>query len=186
LSTQQAADEAHLLFRDERSDFLSFLALWEFFASQLAEKLSHRRLVEAWRGRFVSVLRLPAWRGAAAPRGHAEVGSEIAEQGFQWDAKLPATIDAARYRSIHDALLAGLLGNVGMKDAEGQEYLGAGGIRFHLHPGSGLAKKAPKWVLAAELVETSRLFARCAARIEPEWIEAVAGPPGKREHFEPQ
>ena len=180
LAKQQAADEAHLMFRDERSDFLSFLALWEFFAAQLAGKLSHRRLVEACRGRFVSYLRLTEWRDV-----HTQLASEIAEQGFQWDAKLPAKIDAARYRSIHDALLAGLLGNVGMKDAEGQEYLGARGIRFYLHPGSGLAKKPPKWVLAAELVETSRLFARCAAKIEPEWIEAVAGHRVTREYFEP-
>ena len=110
----------------------------------------------------------------------------MTEQGWKWDAKLPAAIDAARYRTIHDALLAGLLGNVGMKDAEGHEYLGARGIRFHLHPGSGLAKKAPKWVLAAELVETSRLYARCAAKVEPEWIEAVAGHRVTREYFEPR
>ena len=110
----------------------------------------------------------------------------MAEQGWKWNAKLPATIDAARYRTIHEALLAGLLGNVGTKDAEGPEYLGARGIRFHLHPGSGLAKKPPKWVLAAELVETSRLFARCAAKIEPEWIEAVADDRVTRDYFEPR
>ena len=120
------------MFRDERSDFLSFLALWEFFATQLAEKLSHRRLVDACRARFVSYLRLTEWRDV-----HAQLASEMAEQGWKWDAKLPAAIDAARYRSIHDALLAGLLGNVGMKDAEGDGYLGARGIRFYLHPGVG-------------------------------------------------
>ena len=180
LAKQQAADEAHLLFRDDRSDFLSFLALWEFFAAQLAGRLSHRRLVDACRARFVSYMRLTEWRDV-----HAQLASEMAEQGWKWDAKLPATIDAARYRSIHDALLAGLLGNIGMKDPESQAYLGARGISFHLHPGSGLAKKAPKWVLAAELVLTSRLYARCAAKVEPEWIEGVAGHRVTREHFEP-
>ena len=96
-----------------------------------------------------------------------------------------ARLDAARSASaagarsttrattlIHRALLAGLLSNIGTKSAEGDDYQGARGIRFYLHPGSGLAKKAPKWVLAAELTETTRLYARCAARIEPEWIEA--------------
>ena len=181
LAKQQAADQAHLLFRDERSDFLSFLALWEFFGAQLAEKLSHRRLVDACRARFVSYLRLTEWRDV-----HAQLAGEIALQGWKWEATLPATIDVARYRTIHEALLAGLLGNVGMKDAEGHAYLGARGIRFHLHPGSGLAKQAPKWVLAAELVETSRLYARCAAKVEPEWIEAVAGNRVTREYFEPR
>ncbi len=180
LAKQQAADEAHLLFRDERSDFLSFLALWEFFGARLAEKLSHRRLVDVCRARFVSFFRLTEWRDV-----HAQLAGEMAEQGWKWDAKLPAAIDAARYRTIHEALLAGLLGNVGLKDAEGQAYLGARGVRFHLHPGSGLAKKAPKWVLAAELVETSRLYARCAAKVEPEWIETVAKSRVTREYFEP-
>ena len=116
---------------------------------------------------------------------HAQLATEIADQGWKWEAKLPATIDAARYRPIHEALLAGLLGNIGTKDADGEAYLGARGIRFHLHPGSGLAKKGPKWVLAAELVETSRLYARCAGKIEPEWIETAAGHRVTHEYFEP-
>jgi ATP-dependent helicase HrpA len=180
LAKQQAADQAHLVFRDERSDFLSLLALWEFFEARLAEKLSHRKLVDACRAQFVSYLRLREWRDV-----HAQLASEIAEQGWQWRDRLPATIDAANYQALHQALLAGLLGNIGVKDGEGDGYLGARGIRFHLHPGSGLAKKRPKWVLAAELVETSRLFARCAAMVEPEWIEAVAGDRVAREYFEP-
>jgi ATP-dependent helicase HrpA len=180
LAKQQAADQAHLMFRDERSDFLSFLALWEFFSALDVEKLPHRRRVEACRERFVSYLRLTEWKDV-----HAQLVHEVAEQGWKWESKLRATVDATRYRAIHEALLAGLLGNVGTRDAEGDAYLGARGIRFHLHPGSGLAKKSPKWVLAAELVETSRLFARCAAKVEPEWIEAVAGERVSREWFEP-
>jgi ATP-dependent helicase HrpA len=180
LAKQQAADQAHLVFRDERSDFLSLLALWEFFGRKLAEKLSHRKLVDACRAQFVSYLRLREWRDV-----HAQLASEIAEQGWSWQAKLPAAIDAARYQTIHQALLAGLLGNIGSQDGDGDGYLGARGIRFHLHPGSGLAKKRPKWVLAAELVETSRLYARCAGKLEPEWVEAVAGDRVNRDYFEP-
>ena len=131
--------------------------------------------------RFVSYLRLREWRDV-----HAQLASEVAEQGWKWQPALPAAIDAVRYQAIHEALLAGLLGNVGCLDGETDGYLGARGIRFHLHPGSGLAKKRPKWVLAAELVETSRLFARCAAKIEPEWIEAVAGDRVTRDYFEPR
>ncbi len=181
LAKQQAADEAHRLFRDERSDFLAFLALWEFFGARLAEKLSHRRLVDACRAQFVSYLRLTEWRDV-----HAQLAHELAELGWRWEAKLPTTIDAARYRTIHEALLAGLLGNIGTKDTDGDGYQGARGTRFHLHPGSGLAKKGPKWVLAAELVQTSRLYARCAAQVDPEWIEKVAGDRVTRDYFEPR
>ena len=180
LAKQQAADQAHLVFRDERSDFLSLIALWEFFERKLADKLSHRRLVDACRAQFVSYLRLREWRDV-----HAQLASELTEQGWQWRSERAADIDIAKYRAIHQALLAGLLGNVGAKEGEGDAYQGARGIRFHLHPGSGLAKKRPKWVLAAELVETSRLFARCAGAVEPEWIERVAGDRVTREYFEP-
>ena len=181
LAKQQAADQAHLLFRDERSDFLSLLALWDFFERKLGENLSHRKLVDACRARFVSYLRLREWRDV-----HAQLASEVAEQGWTWKPQLPAAIDATQYQSIHQALLAGLLGNVGCLDGESEGYLGARGIRFHVHPGSGLAKKRGKWVLAAELVETSRLYARCVARIEPEWVEAVAGDRVTRDYFEPR
>jgi ATP-dependent helicase HrpA len=181
LAKQQAADQAHLLFRDERSDFLSLLALWQFFDAQLEQKLSHRKQVDACRAHFVSHLRLREWRDV-----HAQLASELAEQGVKWTPQLASTIDAPKYQTIHEALLAGLLGNIGMQDGENDGYGGARGIRFFLHPGSGLAKKRPKWVLAAELVETSRLFARCAAKIEPEWIEAVAGDRVTRDYFEPR
>jgi ATP-dependent helicase HrpA len=179
LDKRAAADQAHLRFRDERSDFLSLLALWEFFVEALAQKLSHRRLVEHARAHFVSYLRLTEWRDV-----HEQLVATLNEAGWKWDERLPKDVDAARYAAIHRALLAGLLGNIGLKDEDG-DYLGARGIRFRLHPGSGLAKKGPKWVLAAELTETTRLFARCAARIEPEWVEAVAADRVSRDYFEP-
>ena len=181
LERQQAADQAHLRFRDERSDYLSLVLLWEFFAARLSEKLAHRRLVDACRAQFVSYLRLREWRDV-----HSQLASEITDLGWRWNPALPATIDPARYAAIHHALLAGLLGNIGNKGEEGDAYQGARGTRFWLHPGSGLAKKPPKWILAAELVETTRLYARCAAKVEPDWIEAVAGDRVTRDYFEPR
>jgi len=183
LERAQAADQAHLQFRDERSDFLSLIALWEFFASPAQKALSHRQRVEACRARFVSFLRLTEWRDV-----HTQLAAVLAEAGWNVDAPLPARIDAARYAAVHRALLAGLLGNIGVKaetaKAQAGEYDGARGIRFFLHPGSGLSKKAPKWVLAAELTQTTRLYARCAGRIEPEWIEIVAGERVTRDWFD--
>jgi ATP-dependent helicase HrpA len=180
LEKQQAADQAHLRFRDERSDFLSLIALWEFFAGLDGQGLSHRKRVDACRAQFVSFLRLTEWRDV-----HRQLASELAELGWQWSPTLPQAIDARRYQAIHEALLTGLLSNVGAKEPEGDGYQGTRGLSFVLHPGSGLAKKSPRWVLAAELVETQRLYARVAARVEPEWIEAVAGERVTREHFEP-
>ncbi|HEY2816137.1 MAG TPA: ATP-dependent RNA helicase HrpA [Casimicrobiaceae bacterium] len=178
LERAQAADQAHLKFRDERSDFLSLIALWEFFADALAQKLSHRKLVERCREQFVSYLRLREWRDV-----HEQLANELTEAGWQWDKRLPKSIDARRYAAIHQSLLSGLLSNIGNKDEDGG-YDGARGIRFHLHPGSGIARKPPKWVLAAELTETTRLYARCAGAIEPEWIESVAGDRVAREYFD--
>jgi len=201
LERQQAADQAHLRFRDDRSDFLSLVALWEFFADLAAQKLSHRRMVDACRGQFVSYLRLIEWRDV-----HRQLEATLEEAGFKWTRALPKAFDAARYALLHKAVLAGLLGNVGVKADAEEHYLGARGLKFFLHPGSGLArmsatgrsrartgpearsaegKTRAKWILAAELTETTRLFARCAAKVEPEWIEEVAGERVTRDYFEP-
>jgi ATP-dependent helicase HrpA len=210
LERAQAADQAHLLFRDPRSDFLSLIALWEFFESPAQKALSHRKRVDACRAHFVSFLRLAEWRDV-----HAQLVAVLTEARWKVDVALPPAIEATderrraasrrqlrplgeqrsgglsvggSYEAIHRALLAGLLGNIGVKSEPastlGGQYDGARGIRFFLHPGSGLAKKAPKWVVAAELTQTTRLFARCAARVEPEWIEAVAGARVTRDHFD--
>jgi ATP-dependent helicase HrpA len=179
LEKQQAADQAHLRFRDERSDFLSLIVLWQFFSEALAAKRSHRELLTQCRAHFVSFLRLNEWRDL-----HRQLSEQLQELGWRWsDAQ---KIDAARYASIHRVLASGLLSNIGTR-AEGEEhYLGARGLRFFLHPGSGIAKTGAKWVLAAELTETTRLYARCAARIEPEWIEAIAGDRLERTYFDPR
>ncbi|MGE5171939.1 MAG: ATP-dependent RNA helicase HrpA, partial [Rudaea sp.] len=199
LERAQAADQAHLQFRDARSDFLSLIALWEFFESPAQKALSHRRRVLACRAHYVSFLRLTEWRDV-----HAQLVATLREAGWTLDLRLPQAIDAARYAAIHRALLAGLLGNIGVRSEpaadEGRSrlapagrtvalsvagpYEGARGVRFLLHPGSGLAKKPPKWVVAAELTQTTRLFARCAGRVEPDWIEAVAGDRATREHYD--
>jgi ATP-dependent helicase HrpA len=185
MDKRQAADQAHMRFRDDRSDFLSLIVLWQFFTAALADKMPHRRLVEHCRAHFVSYLRLREWRDL-----HRQLCEQVAELGWKWSEKLPDSIDAVRYAAIHRALLEGLLSNIGTKaDAavpgDGQ-YLGARGVRFVLHPGSGIAKKPPKWVLAAELTETTRLYARCAASIDPEWIEEVAGERVDRTYFDPR
>ncbi|MGI8896376.1 MAG: ATP-dependent RNA helicase HrpA, partial [Casimicrobiaceae bacterium] len=180
LERQQAADQAHIKFRDDRSDFLSLVALWEFFADALSQKLSHRKLVDACRAQFVSYLRLREWRDV-----HQQLVSVLEDTGWNWPRELPKAYDAPRYATLHKALLAGLLGNIGVKNDADDGFLGARGVKFYLHPGSGIARKANKWVLAAELTETTRLFARCAAKIEPEWIEAVAFDRVTREHFDP-
>ncbi len=176
----QAADQAHLRFRDDRSDFLSLVALWEFFADVQRQGLSHRRMVDACRAQFVSFLRLSEWRDV-----HRQLVATLEDAGWTWKPELPKTFDPPRYAALHKAILAGLLGNVGVKADADEHYLGARGLKFHLHPSSGLARKGGKWVLAAELTETSRLYARNAARIEPEWIEEVAGNRVTRDHFEP-
>ncbi|MGE5105155.1 MAG: ATP-dependent RNA helicase HrpA [Betaproteobacteria bacterium] len=196
LERAQAADQAHLQFRDARSDFLSLIALWEFFDSPAQKALSHRKRVLACRAHYVSFLRLTEWRDV-----HAQLVATLREAGWTLDLTLPAAIDAARYAAIHRALLAGLLGNIGLRAetpadearfragrtagaGASSQYDGARGLRFFLHPGSGLARKAPKWVVAAELTQTTRLFARCAGRVEPEWIEAVAGDRVTREYYD--
>ena len=180
LDKQQAADQAHLRFRDERSDFLSLVALWEFFAELGTQKLSHRRAVDACRAQYVSFLRLVEWRDV-----HRQLVATLEEAGWTVPTALPKAFDAARYALLHKAILSGLLGNVGVKADADEGYLGARGLRFHLHPGSGLARKGGRWILAAELTETSRLYARCAAKIEPEWIEEVAGDRVTRDYFDP-
>ncbi|MGB5080599.1 MAG: ATP-dependent RNA helicase HrpA [Burkholderiales bacterium] len=168
-----AADEAQKPFDDEKSDFLSWLKLWKFFEEALAHKKSLRKLYEACHVHFLSFNRMREWRDV-----HAQLKELVAELGWRLS-EAPAT-----YGQIHRALLAGLLGNVGMKTEEGN-YLGARGIRFWVHPGSGVGRKAGRWIVAAELTETTRLYARCVAGIEPEWLESVGTHLVKRHRYEP-
>ena len=174
LEKQGSADAAHLQFQDERSDFLSFLKMWAFFDDALKHRKSNRKLAEACREHFLSFPRLREWRDI-----HGQLHALVAEMGLRPNEK-PAT-----YEQVHRALLTGLLGNIGTKGDEPGEYVGARGIKFRIHPGSGMKKQQPKWLMAAELVETTRLYARHVARIEPEWIEQVGAHLVKREYYDP-
>jgi len=182
LEAQDAADNAHKKFIEDKSDFLSYLKLWKWFEDAIEHKKSNRQLMQHCRENFVSQLRMREWRDV-----HSQLHTTVAEQGWKLNAT-PAT-----YEQIHCALLVGLLGNVACKMDDDPQYLGARGIKLMVWPGSALAKKSAqgaqaakgKWIMAAELVETSRLFARCAARIEPGWIERLAGHLLKKSYSDP-
>ncbi len=170
----ETADRAHEKFKDEQSDFLSLLKIWDWFEEAIRHRQSQRKLAQALSENFLSHRRMREWREV-----HKQLAALVGEM------KMRVNEAPAKYEPLHRALIAGLLGNLGMKGEEAGEYLGARGIRFFIFPGSVLRKKSPRWVLAAELVETTRLYARCAARIEPEWVEAAAGDLVKKHYFDP-
>jgi ATP-dependent helicase HrpA len=159
---QPAADACHSQFQDESSDFLSYLKLWDFYHA-LREKLSKNQLQKACRQNFLSPTRMREWLDI-----HRQLCQLAEEAGLRHK---PRRND---YGAIHRALLRGLLSNVARR-SETYEYTGAGGNKFHLWPGSGVFAQKPAWIMAAELVETTRNYARTVARIEPRWIEDVAG-----------
>ncbi|MCE1241644.1 ATP-dependent RNA helicase HrpA [Oryzomicrobium sp.] len=179
----QAADERHrrIMFKvgddkQESSEFLAWLSLWQWYQEQ-AKHLSHRKLAQACQDHFLSPLRMREWREV-----HSQLHALVGEAGWK-ENDIPGA-----YAAIHKALLSGLLGNIGCKaeDAEkGGHYLGARGIKFLIHPGSALQKKAGRWIMAAELTETTKLYARCVAKIEPEWLEEVGAHLIRRSQFEP-
>ncbi|MDM8564844.1 ATP-dependent RNA helicase HrpA [Candidatus Halobeggiatoa sp. HSG11] len=185
MDAQQAADTAQQQFVNKTSDFLSYLKLWDFWQEN-AKHLSQNKLRKLCRKHFLSYMRMREWRDI-----HQQLYIFVRESGWQVNSKLDLTDDnkfTLQYATIHRALLKGLLGNVAFKtetDKKPETYLGARNIKFHIFPGSGLFKKQPKWTVAAELVETSRLYARCCAKIEPEWIEHVAGDLCQHHYFEP-
>ncbi|KFG96464.1 ATP-dependent helicase [Burkholderia paludis] len=174
VEAQEQADQAHRRFADERSEFLQWLKIWAWFEEAVAHKKSNRQLVDACRQNFLSHLRLREWRDV-----HSQLLTVVREHGWRLN-EVEAT-----YEQVHLALLTGLLGNLGLKADDDPHYLGARGIKFYLWPGSVLAKKAGRWVMAAELVETSRLYARCLAKIEPEWVEKIGAHLLKKSLSEP-
>jgi ATP-dependent helicase HrpA len=167
LEKAASADERHGALAEERSDFLSFLRLWK-----LQSEAGLRRLC---RENFLSYPRMREWRDV-----HSQLEDTLAE--LKWPR---SAVDPHKaYRAIHRALLAGLLGNIGMREEADGSYAGARGLRFWVHPGSW-AKKPGKWLVAAELVETSRLFARCVAGIDPKWLEDLGAHLIRRERLNP-
>ncbi len=171
---RQAADQKHARFQDEHSEFLSYLTLWQFFEEALQHKKSNKKLAEFCHEEFLSLTRLREWRDI-----HSQLHTLVAEMGLHLNSA-PAT-----HEQIHRALLTGLLGHIGQRDPEDDNYLGPRGVRFWINPGSRMQKGKPQWLMAAELTETTRLYARCVARIQPEWIEPVAGHLLRRSYFDP-
>ncbi|WP_017973679.1 ATP-dependent RNA helicase HrpA [Actinopolyspora halophila] len=179
---QQAADQQHARFTVKHSDFLGYLSLWRYLREQ-RDELSSNQFRKMCRNEYLNYLRIREWQ---------DLYSQLRQVVNSLDVSVNDQ-DADEDR-VHQSLLAGLLSHIGLKDTErksdsgkrGQsEYLGARGAKFAIFPGSALFKKQPQWVMAAELVETSKLFARTVARVEPSWIERLGGHLVKRHHSEP-
>ena len=171
LDKAAAADERHAKFADERSDFLGYLKLWNVFGQGASPSRKQCR------ENFISYVRMREWRDI-----HAQLRQSVEE--LEWRLSSVNLAKPEGIRAVHRALLCGLLGNVGMKDDPDNNYTGARGIKFWVHPGSG-TKKPGKWVMAAELVETTRLFARNVASVDPRWIEELGAHLIKRHRERP-
>ncbi len=172
LENRQPADGIHATFNHEDSDFLAFLNLWRFL-EQERPHLTRNKFRALCQRHFLSWNRVLEWRDV-----HTQLHAQMAELGFK------ANEQPAGYEAIHQALLPGLLGHIGFKD-EGREYQGARNSRFMIHPGSGLYDKMPKWIVAAERVETSRQYGRIVARVQPAWIEEAGRHLIQRTYSEP-
>ena len=178
LEQQQQADEKHKKFDDERSEFMGYLKLWKWIADSRGgegeHRLSSRKQEQLLREHFVSPRRVREWRDI-----HSQLHTVVAEHGWRLNAS-PATYD-----QVHLSMLAGLLGNIGCKADDDEWYLGARGIKFWRHPGAHLSKKPGRWIVAAELVDTTRLFGRGIAAIDVNWIAPLAGHLLKTQLLEP-
>ncbi len=175
---RQAADERHARFADPGSDFLAYLNLWSYLQERQRE-LSSTRFRKLCAAEYLHYLRVREWQDL-----HAQLRQAARTLGMT-----PGTAvdldDQGRDR-VHRALLGGLLSHVALREGEGREYAGARGARPAIWPGSALARRPPRWIVAAELVETTRLWARVVARVEPEWVEQLAGHLVKRSYSEPR
>ncbi|NBW46580.1 MAG: ATP-dependent RNA helicase HrpA [Betaproteobacteria bacterium] len=181
LEAQAAADARHKPFDDERSEFMGTLRLWQWIeegrghgTAQATHKLSNRQQEARLREQFINPRRVREWRDV-----HAQLHTVVAEHGWRLNS------EPAGYEPLHLSLLTGLLGNVGLKSDEEEHYLGARGIRFWRHPGAHLSRKPGRWIMVAELVETTRLFGRGIAAIEPGWIVQVGAHLLKKQLLEP-
>ncbi|WP_431193021.1 ATP-dependent RNA helicase HrpA [Vibrio vulnificus] len=170
---QQSADDKHRRFYHEDSDFLTFVNLWNHIQKQ-QKALSGNQFRRQCKDDYLNYLRVREWQDV-----YFQIHQSMREMEFKLNSE-PGSYDA-----VHSAILTGLLSHIGMKDQEKNEYHGARNARFHIFPGSGLFKKQPKWVMSAELVETSKLWGRIIAKIQPEWIEPLAKHLIKRSHSEP-
>jgi len=173
LDRQQAATEKHARFRDPESDFVAYLNLWNYLQER-QKALSSSQFRRLCKTDFLNYLRVREWQDL-----ESQLRQVVKTMG------IPRNGEPADPVRVHTSLLSGLLSHIGLKDLEKPEYVGARGARFSIFPGSTLFRKRPRWVMAAELVETSRLWGRVAARIEPEWAESLAGHLVKRRYSEP-
>ncbi len=173
---QQAADAKHRRFNDEHSDFVAYLNLWDYLEGQ-RQVLSQNQFRKLCQREFISYLRVREWRDL-----HRQLRLAVK------DLKLRENHRAAGYEPLHRALICGYLSQIGLRDSEknSRDYLGTRQKRFAVFPGSSQAKKKNKWILAAQFIETSRLFAHCVARIEPQWVLDYAGHQCKKHYFEPR
>jgi ATP-dependent helicase HrpA len=207
MDKQAQADQAHAKFDDEKSEFVGYLKLWKWLGESRGgapspqpsprngrggsslplppagegrgegastHKLSNRQHENLLRENFINMRRVREWRDI-----HSQLLGTIGEQGWELNQK------PASYEQLHQSMLCGLLGNLGQKNDEEDWYLGARGIKFYRHPGAKLSKKPGRWIVAAELVETTRLFGRGIANIDPQWIEPVAGHLLKKQLLDP-
>ncbi len=183
MDKQAQADQAHAKFDDEKSEFVGYLKLWKWLGDSRGghdavgnstHKLTNRQHENLLRENFINMRRVREWRDI-----HSQLMGTIGEQGWELNKK------PASYEQLHQSMLCGLLGNLGQKSDEEEWYLGARGIKFYRHPGAKLSKKPGRWIVAAELVETTRLFGRGIANIEPQWIEQVAGHLLKKQLLDP-
>lgn len=185
LELQAQADQQHAKFDDEKSEFSGYLRLWEWIHAARgggegpaggapAHKLSNRQYESLLRQNFVNVRRVREWKDI-----HSQLHTVVAEHKWRMNAQ------PAGYEALHKSMLAGLLGNIGWKMEDEDVYLGARGIKFHRHPGAHLKKRPGRWIVCAELVETTRLFGRGIANIEPQWVEEVAGHLLRRQLLDP-
>ncbi|TDC85188.1 ATP-dependent RNA helicase HrpA [Micromonospora sp. KC606] len=193
---QAQADQAHARFADAESDFVAYLNLWRYLREQ-QRALSSSAFRRMCKAEYLNYLRVREWQdivsqlrqvsrtseGGDGRRGRRDSAQAAPDGGpRRGGAELPEEIDTPK---VHQSLLPGLLSHIGLKDAQKHEYLGARGAKFAIFPGSALFRKPPRWVMAAELVETSRLWGRVAGRIEPEWVEPLAEHLVKRSYSEP-
>ncbi|MFM7252522.1 MAG: ATP-dependent RNA helicase HrpA, partial [Ilumatobacteraceae bacterium] len=157
-----AADEMHRRFASDGSDFLAFVRLWDHVREQ-QQALSGNQFRRLCRAEFLHYLRIREWQDV-----YSQLRQVTGELGIRGGA------EAGHPDRVHQSVLSGMLGHLGMRDGTSREYRGAHGSRFALAPGAALSSSLPAWVMAAEIVETSRLLARVVAPVRPEWAEALA------------
>lgn len=177
---QTQADQSHARFRDEHSDFISLLNLWRYLKDQ-QKALSGSAFRRMCKAEFLHYLRVREWQDL-----HTQLRQACRQQDIDPDRATAARDEEPKADVIHQALLAGLLSHIGLRDEVKRDYLGARGARFAISPGSTLFRRQPTWVMSAELVETSRLWARTNARIDPVWAERLAAHLVKRTYSEPR